>query len=283
MQRTPSGSIGALALALTLLVAACGGEDDPPGGAGAGGSGGDVGAGGSGGIGGTGGGDPLEGCERPRVDSLEPGRSAPGTDIFLVGSCFHPEASKNRVTFSAESSAGAAGGVLEVTADGRRLKVRVPMSAITGPLKVSTDWGQGFVTVDGPVFDVSDDALVPKINSVSPQVITAGEGDTVVTISGEGFNPRSELLIDGEPAGEFTVASAVSIQTTLSAARLASIGNVRFQVVTSPPGGGTSNEIQLQIVAPINVVSAIASGNSRRLLSVPNGIVGNSTTLAPRW
>ena len=258
MQRSILLSSRAFALGLALLLAACGGSADGGGGSagsggtgGTGGTGGSGGTGGDGGTGGSGGEEPLP-CTQPIIDRLEPAEGFVGTQVKIFGRCFSDLAAKNKVAFNNVTSS-----VLGASADGTQLSTSVPSGAVTGPISVSTDYGQGFVRTDGPEFTVTTDAPPPAINSISPSAVTAGAGDTQVTINGSGFVFRSKAQVDGEPVDTIQT-SPTSLKVTIPAAALATARSVAISVYNSPPGGGTSGVVNLEVVPSLNVVSATA-------------------------
>ena len=61
----------------------------------------------------------------------------------------------------------------------------------------------------------------PRLTALSPESVSAGSPDTVVTISGEGFSPSTEVTWNSN-VQESTYVSATEMQVTLPAAALAS-------------------------------------------------------------
>src|SRR5690606_26765063 len=98
----------------------------------------------------------------------------------------------------------------------------------------------------------------PTLSSISPGVLTAGSGATDVTLSGSGFIHRTKVMLDGEPVTS-NVTSSTSIRATLPSRALAEPRTLSLVVVNDPPGGGTSQPRTLEVVAPLNVVSATST------------------------
>jgi CSLREA domain-containing protein len=140
--------------------------------------------------------------------------------------------------------------------------------------------GQADLTPNQPVFLVSstDDRNVyatlyngqgiqhlrslrhaPIVQNVAPAAITAGSGDTTLTVNGSRFYEASTVYFNGAPLAT-TFVSERRLEALVPAAILANVGTIEVFVRTSPPGGGDSNAAQVQIVAPAAPpVPAIAS------------------------
>ncbi len=93
----------------------------------------------------------------------------------------------------------------------------------------------------------------PTVSMMTPAAVTAGSGDTVVTVSGAGFTPQSVIGAGGATLGRTLATTFVSdseLTATIPAAMLASMGVIGVEVSTPSPGGGGSS------VLPFTVLSA---------------------------
>lgn len=264
---------------LVLALVACGG-DLPEGGSGSGGSGGDdVGPGGAGGDGGSGGETGEEPCgTTPSIRALEPDHGPTATDVWVVG-CNFPSGA-NEAYFN-----GTRASVYEVNAEGTRLLTRVPEGATTGGIRLLL--GPQKVRVDGPVFTVEIMDRKPEITGISPEGTTearAGSGKTVrVTLSGTNFIPESHVYLQvgsGTPrllATECSRSSPTAMVCTLGETDLAKPRELKFQVKNERegiPGGGASSQVSFYVVSHIDLVSAIATTQTRVALTFSRAVGG---------
>ncbi len=237
-----------LALAAAVaLVAACGGGDG-------GGTPGTGGGGTGGGTGGSGGSD-VPSCVpdregMPKACSIEPNRGPVGSVFVIHGVNFSEINAKNQVRFGTIVTP-----VSESTSTS--LKAQVPAGAVSGRLSLAIDLGDGFLSVEGPEFTVTDEKPVPKLSSISPSSITQGSGDLDIGLSGSGFVTSSRVLWDGEPIAS-TLGTSTSLKIKVPADRMAQVGAYRVQVINDPPGGGESDVVEFTVVRPVSVVRAEA-------------------------
>jgi hypothetical protein len=237
---------------LSLAMLACGGGS---GGGGGGDTPGEAGSGGSGGDGGTGGGENPGGSggdvvnpNLPRIDALEPDHGIIGARVNIIGANFVTNTAKIRVTF-----AGAESAAFSVSPDGTRIETAVPLSARTGQVVVLNDG----VRVEGPVFTV-DPNPAPVLVSLNPARVPARR-EATITLGGTGFLLQSRVLMDGVQVSA-SVQSGSRIDLHLSRDALATAGRRQIQVVTDPPGGGTSEARELEVFETIDLVGARATG-----------------------
>jgi len=86
----------------------------------------------------------------------------------------------------------------------------------------------------------------PVLTAVSPQSITAGSGDTQITVTGTDFVDKCEVRWQGTPiATQFVKATEVT--ATVPAAKLASAGAFEVIVHNPPPAGGPSNVLKVTV------------------------------------
>jgi arylsulfate sulfotransferase len=84
----------------------------------------------------------------------------------------------------------------------------------------------------------------PTVSMMTPAAVTAGNGDTVVTVSGAGFTPQSVIEADTGTLGRTLATTFVSdseLTATIPASMLASMGVIGVGVSTPSPGGGMSS------------------------------------------
>jgi hypothetical protein len=96
---------------------------------------------------------------------------------------------------------------------------------------------------------------VPSLASISPATVYAGTASQTVTVSGSGFVTGSDARFDGASRAT-TVANNSTLTFTLSAGDLAGVGTHAITVVNSTPGGGTSNSLTLNVLAPPTLTPA---------------------------
>jgi spore germination protein YaaH len=112
----------------------------------------------------------------------------------------------------------------------------------------------------------------PMIVAVTPASVAAGSADVALTVTGANFAPGiSAVTWNGQvlPTG---VLSATQLAAQIPASLLATQGIATVAVVNGPPGGGTSQPVQLPITMPAAQLALSAS---------PTVITyGGSTTLA---
>jgi hypothetical protein len=92
-------------------------------------------------------------------------------------------------------------------------------------------------------------APAPTIAALAPRTIAAGAATPVtLTITGDGFTPRTRVTWDGAPR-ETQVVGAGELRITVPPADVAEAGPRRVAVVTDAPGGGQAEAV-LTVVAP---------------------------------
>ena len=92
-------------------------------------------------------------------------------------------------------------------------------------------------------------APVPTITALTPAQTTAGQDYFVVEVTGTGFRGSSKVLLNGVPLNTL-FRSATHIEGHLMSSNLATPRTVDLTVANEGPGGGVSNAVPFQIVAP---------------------------------
>jgi sugar lactone lactonase YvrE len=88
----------------------------------------------------------------------------------------------------------------------------------------------------------------PSVSSVSPAVLATGSPATVITVGGNNFLVTSQILINGGFVST-TFVSSTELTADIPATFLASGTSVAVAVSNTPPGGGTSSAVALQLVS----------------------------------
>jgi len=110
---------------------------------------------------------------------------------------------------------------------------------------------------------VGFEAPVPVINSLAPNAAVAWRSGATISVLGSDFLRASVIYVDGE-AVPTSFVDFNELTAELSEARIATFApNVQISVVTPPPGGGTSNPAQLNLLQPQLTLdsSTVAAGS----------------------
>jgi len=116
----------------------------------------------------------------------------------------------------------------------------------------------------------------PKILSISPDNVVAGQPQFIITVIGSNFTPASFVEWNGQALLQFTFVNASEIQATVTANLIQSPGTAQVTVVTPQPGGGGTAPLIFTIFEPSNPVpqitslapSAVLAGSASFLLEV---------------
>lgn len=125
---------------------------------------------------------------------------------------------------------------------------------------------------------------VPSITSLSPATGTVGAPGMTLTVNGTNFSAASVVKWAGANRTT-TYVSDTKLTAQISAADLAFAQVVSVQVVTPPPGGGSSNVVNYSIVNPAPVLTSltpatkVAGGQSFTLTLNGSNFVGTSKVL----
>lgn len=267
-----------LCFAVSLAVSACG-DSDSPGGDGSGGVGGQVAPGGSGGGEGGQGGEGGSGGNvgKPRVDAFQPPESGRGFRIRVVGKNFHLGAPRNKVLFASQEGAEIPSlesvGVAAAP-DGSWFEVIVPRTAHTGPTRILTDHDGGTVTLDGPVFTVTEATLPPTVQTIEPTAFTAGLGDYEFVVDGKEFHAeKTTILVGGKAATiDWSQSTDSRLVATLPEALVDQPGNYELFVETPPPGGGKAGPHSMRVVEPLRLLSVSATSPTKLTALFDRGV-----------
>lgn len=101
----------------------------------------------------------------------------------------------------------------------------------------------------------------PTLGSVSPASIAAGSAGATLTLTGTGFVPESRVYT-GPSQRTSEYVSGTQLRVTLTAAEVAAAGTLQLAVVNPFPGGGTSNAMAFNILAPTPSITTITPTQS---------------------
>jgi len=99
-------------------------------------------------------------------------------------------------------------------------------------------------------FTVSGDNPLPTISSLSPSSVTAGSPAFSLTVTGMNFVNGAMVQVGGANPLPTTFNDSTSVTATIPALDVVHAGTILIAVVNPMPGGGTSNELQLQVLSP---------------------------------
>ena len=97
---------------------------------------------------------------------------------------------------------------------------------------------------------------VPIIDRVTPATIVAGSTDALITVNGAGFTSGSTIHWRGAPRAT-TLVSANEVTARISSADLQLPGVFEVAVVAPAPGGGKSNQLNLEVTPPMTSCQVI--------------------------
>jgi hypothetical protein len=219
----------------------------------------------------------------PSAQTLDVTQTQPFT-ATVVGT------SNQAVTWSVNDVAGGNGTVGIIDTSGLYTAPAIPPSPNVVTVKassVATPSGTGFASVKvvNPL---------PAITSISPSTINAGSSDTSLTVTGTGFCQQSTVYLSGSPLSTVFSGSSTQLSAVVPAALLTTPGTAPVAVVTPAPGGGTSNTVNLTIVAGVRVTppaptlvlnetsqfTATVSGESDQIVTwFVNDLAGGDSTI----
>ena len=117
---------------------------------------------------------------------------------------------------------------------------------------------------------------VPTITSLSPSSVPMDNGDTIITLTGTGFVPNSQAFLNPGPRLLTTYVSSTELQALVDINNSligGPWGSFEIYVTNPPPGGGTSQEVTLTVVAPNPQITSISP------TSIPAGSYGFVLTI----
>ncbi|MFY9271034.1 MAG: IPT/TIG domain-containing protein, partial [Candidatus Manganitrophaceae bacterium] len=148
------------------------------------------------------------------------------------------------------------------------LKVDLPPQALaqTGFVEVSVVHpSPGGGVSNSLTFTIRNPA--PLLTSLSPASAPAGSGGVTLTLSGANFLPTSQIFFNNQPIST-TFIGATQLTASLPAAMLATPGVYPVRVTHPPPGGGTSNPLDFQVIGPVIQTISPARGPAGTVVTI---------------
>ena len=200
----------------------------------------------------------------PTLSSISPASANAGSGPTLVvfaGTNFYPA---SQITFD-----GVAATTTYVSATEVRATLTAAQLANGGVLaaRVTTP-APGGGTTGTQSFTVQNPG--PVLTGISPSSVTAGAGNTTITLSGSGFVAQSVVRANGTNITTSFV-SGTTLTAIVPAAYFVNPGNVSITVSTPNPGGGTSGAFNISV------------GCNTAGVDVTLGAVNNTTTLSTNF
>src|SRR5439155_1110055 len=115
----------------------------------------------------------------------------------------------------------------------------------------------------GVQFTAPNTNPAPADTCISPSKISGSILPVEVRISGTGFQSNSVVEYDGVPTA-YNFVNATSLVITLQVFQLTQ-GLHRIQVVNPPPGGGTSNLLELTVTSLANQAPVVNAGSDQTI------------------
>ncbi len=119
-----------------------------------------------------------------------------------------------------------------------------------------------------PLVITAAESPVPEITSISPTNAPAAGTDSItVFITGKNFVPQSVATLNGNNLST-SYSGPNSISATVNGTDLLAPGTAEIAVLNPAPGGGTSNQVPLNILDPLPTITTVT----------PNSIQAGTTT-----
>ena len=198
--------------------------------------------------------------------------NSPATTITLGGTGFLPASS---VSFN-----GVKLGTVTFVS-GTQLTAQVPASSLVTvgdfPVVVTNPAPGGGVSMP-QLFQVRYPA--PSIATLTPQNAITGAAPTVVTVTGTGFFPVSQITFNNA-ASATTYVSSTQLRATLTAPQLAVAGSIAVRVVNPMPGGGTSAPVSFDVNNPTPTIATVVPAKAIYVGSSDTVITINGSGFLP--
>jgi hypothetical protein len=200
----------------------------------------------------------------PAVVSISPSSSvagSPDTTVTIIGSGF--------VSSSTVQWNGAP--VVTTLASSTMLSAVLPAASLSnGTIAKLTVVNPSPGGGTSPEVDFSVNNPTPTISKINPASILAGSGDTIVDISGTGFDPSSVIMWNGTPLAT-TFVSGTDVKVTLPAVDSAASLRGAFAIQNPAPGGGTSTSTTFNVNSPTPTIISVSPNG------VPPGVAATIT------
>lgn len=212
---------------------------------------------------------------RPAISTLNPASVAAGATTFtlaVMGSGFAPS---SQILFNGSPRATIFLSETELTTLVNPNDPNIA-TAQTVTVTVFTP-APGGGTSNSVTLTVNPTALpVPQISTITPSSVQAGAGGANVTIVGTNFASESVATVNGANRPTRFV-SSTQLTVTLQSSDVTAGGELQIAVLNppaqnvTPPGGGISNSVVLNVVNPSPVIRGVTP---------PSLVAGSTTTTA---
>ncbi|MGA8104139.1 MAG: hypothetical protein WB869_18410 [Candidatus Acidiferrales bacterium] len=117
-----------------------------------------------------------------------------------------------------------------------------------GVVQISVDTPQpgGGTTLTLPFTINGAASPVPSITSITPSTAIAGAGSFALHVTGTGFVPASEVMVNGVALGTSYTNSTI-LTATIPGSSLSAIGTLNVAIFNPQPSGGVSNVVLLPV------------------------------------
>lgn len=216
---------------------------------------------------------------RPVISTLNPSSVAAGATTFTLAVMGKGFAPSSQILFNGSIIHSDGSPVITIFLSENELTTQInPNDVATSGTKTVTVFtpAPGGGTSNSATLTVSDAASpVPQISTITPSSVLAG-GNGQITIIGTNFISNSVATVNGSNRSTRFV-SNTELTLTLDPTDLLAAGELSIAVLNppaqdvTPPGGGISNSIVLNVVNPSPVIASVN----------PQTIVAGSTTTTP--
>lgn len=117
---------------------------------------------------------------------------------------------------------------------------------------------------------------IPAITSINPTSVTAGSSGATIFVNGSNFDSLSTVSVNGSNRPT-TVSTPSTLSATLTSSDLATAGTLQIEVISPPPGGGTSNPVNLVVTNPFPSISGVTPNASLAGSAAPNLNISGSS------
>ena len=126
-------------------------------------------------------------------------------------------------------------------------QVTAPLVATQGNVSVTVETpAPGGGTSNASTFSIVVPAPVPSMSGIAPVMAVAGNAAFTLTVDGTNFDGTSKAMW-GTTALTTTYVSPTEVTAQVTAAEIATAGEIPVTVMTPAPGGGTSNAYTFEI------------------------------------
>lgn len=119
-------------------------------------------------------------------------------------------------------------------------------------------------------------SAIPAITSLDPSAVLAGGGGTSLIVNGNNFGPLATVTVNGSNRPT-SFRGLTQLVASLNSSDIATAGEVSIAVINPPPGGGTSNLVNLTVTNPVPAIASITPAGALAGATPPTlSIAGSS-------